>query len=335
MDLYDTKKALEKFIERFKNIASLMLLILTVVFVWVFLPKSIEATPLYSYQNPWSIEFFMEATDPPEIVKQGYLLISTQSNLWPSKPQTTSNSLACTNCHLNAGTQNGAASFMGVTNRYPKFSGRDGKISDLADRINGCMERSMNGVILEKKGPQMKAFLAYMSWLDNNYITLQNHKVGFIPIKTPKRAVNQKKGREVYIQECALCHGKKGEGTIVEGQYQYPPLWGSEAYNNGAGMNRVLTAAAFIKSNMPYLEASWQQPKLTDLEAFDVAGYINSQNRPRLAKTAQDYPDKKLKPVSTPYSPWEDSFSAQQHKYGPYDAIQKYYAERHSLKKKY
>lgn len=335
MDLYNTKKAIKKFLARFKYIASLLLLILTLVFVWVFLPKSVELTPLNMYQNPWTIESFMEATDPPGVVKDGYQLITTQSHLWPFKPQTSSNRLACTNCHLNAGTQDGAASFMGITNRYPKFSGRDGKISDLADRINGCMERSMNGVILEKEGTQMQAILAYINWLDNNYITFQNHKVGFIPIKTPKRAANLKKGSEIYTRECALCHGKNGEGTVVADQYQYPPLWGSAAYNDGAGMNRVLTAAAFIRSNMPYLEASWQQPKLTDQEAFDVAGYINSQNRPKMAKTAQDYPDKKLKPVSTPYGPWDDTFSAQQHKYGPFDAIQKYYAEKHSLKKKY
>lgn len=335
MDFYNTKTALQKFLKRIKNIASLLLFILTAVFVWVFLPKSTGDSAMELSPNPWTIESFMEATDPPKTVKEGYQLISTQSHLWPSNPQTTSNRLACTNCHLNAGTQNGAASFMGITKRYPKFSAREGKMSDLADRINGCMERSMNGSILEKEGPQMQAFLAYMNWLDNTFISFQNHEVGFVPIKAPKRAVNLEKGSEIYTRECALCHGKKGEGTVVEGQYQYPPLWGAAAYNNGAGMNRVLTAAAFIKSNMPYMEASWQQPKLTDQEAFDVAGYINSQNRPHLTKIAQDYPDKKLKPVSTPYGPWEDAFSAQQHKYGPFDAIQKYYTETYSLKKKY
>ena len=45
-------------------------------------------------------------------------------------------------------------------------------------------------------------------------------------------------------------------------------------------MNRVLTAAAFIKNNMPYLQASWEKPKLSDEEAFHVAGYINSFPRP-------------------------------------------------------
>ena len=65
-------------------------------------------------------------------------------------------------------------------------------------------------------------------------------------------------------------------------------------------MNRVLTAAAFIKNNMPYLQASWENPKLSDEEAFHVAGYINSFPRPSKKNKEMDYPDKKLKPISTP-----------------------------------
>ena len=29
--------------------------------------------------------------------------------------------------------------------------------------------------------------------------------------------------------------------------YTYPPLWGADTYNDGAGMHRVITAAEFIK----------------------------------------------------------------------------------------
>lgn len=98
-------------------------------------------------------------------------------------------------------------------------------------------------------------------------------------------------------------------------------------------MHRVITAAEFIKSNMPFGQATWQRPKLTDEEAFDVAGYINSFDRPFKADTEADYPDKKLKPVSTPYGPWEDHFSPEQHKYGPFPPIIAYYKEKFNLSK--
>jgi len=88
-----------------------------------------------------------------------------------------------------------------------------------------------------------------------------------------------------------------------------------------AGMHRIITPVEFIKGNMPFGEASWDNPKLTDEESYHLAGYINSFDRPVKNNTQNDYPDKKLKPVSTPYGPWEDSFSAKQHKYGPFPPI--------------
>jgi thiosulfate dehydrogenase len=52
---------------------------------------------------------------------------------------------------------------------------------------------------------------------------------------------------------------------------QFPPLWGPDSYNNGAGMTRVLTAAAFVRHNMP-LGTTFDAPVLTDADAYDVAG---------------------------------------------------------------
>src|SRR5207245_8837221 len=45
-------------------------------------------------------------------------------------------------------------------------------------------------------------------------------------------------GARVYAGVCAKCHGPDGQGTPVA-----PPLWGAGAYNIGAGMTRVRTAA--------------------------------------------------------------------------------------------
>jgi len=114
--------------------------------------------------------------------------------------------------------------------------------------------------------------------------------------------------------------------------YTYPPLWGPDSYNDGAGMHRVITAAQFIKGNMP-LGTTADEPLLTDEEAYDVAGYINSFARPEKANKMADFPDRRLKPMSTPYGPWADSFSADRHKFGPFGEIAAFYKAEYGLNK--
>ena len=49
-----------------------------------------------------------------------------------------------------------------------------------------------------------------------------------------------------------MCHGEDGEGLKrADGELVYPPLWGDDSFNIGAGMARTYTAAAFVKRNMP------------------------------------------------------------------------------------
>ena len=276
----------------------------------------------------------------PEKVKEGYLLLSASSQYMgplnkDSKRRFSGNNLSCTNCHLNGGTMSGAASWIGINDRFPQFGGRANKEGSLVDRINGCMERSMNGRPIPKNAKQMKAIIAYMEWLDYGIprLNTENFK-GYPKIDPPQFAVDLEKGKNIYANECIVCHGKNGEGIRHEDAdkgYQYPPLWGPDAYNDGAGMYRVLTAAAFIKNNMPYLKANWENTKLSDEEAYHVAGYINSFSRPKKAEKEKDYPDKKLKPVSTPYGPWSDNFSSDQHKYGPFPPIIEFYKEKYNL----
>ena len=55
------------------------------------------------------------------------------------------NALTCTNCHLDAGLNPNSASFVGIATLYPQYRQRAGRLMTLADRINECFERSMNG----------------------------------------------------------------------------------------------------------------------------------------------------------------------------------------------
>tara|TARA_B100001057_G_scaffold45841_1_gene40902 strand:- start:70 stop:1113 length:1044 start_codon:yes stop_codon:yes gene_type:complete len=277
-----------------------------------------------------------------DLVKNGYYLIAESSKFMgllvkdPSK-RYSGNNLSCTNCHLNGGTLSGSASWIDILDRFPQFRGRENKIGTIEERINGCMERSMNGIKLDETSGQMKAIIAYIDWISKklNDLNSKNFK-GYPAIKIPDVAVDLKIGSKIYERECLLCHAKNGEGIRYENfekGYLYPPLWGDDSYNDGAGMHRVITAAAFIKNNMPYLQATWEKPKLTDEEAFHVAGYINSFQRPEKQNKTADFPDKKLKPVSTPYGPWSDNFSPKQHKYGPFPPIISYYKKEFGLTK--
>jgi thiosulfate dehydrogenase len=54
-------------------------------------------------------------------------------------------------------------------------------------------------------------------------------------------------------------------------------LWGKDSFNWGAGMHRINTAANFIRANMPLGKGG----SLTVQQAWDVAYYLNSHERPQ------------------------------------------------------
>lgn len=237
--------------------------------------------------------------------------------------------LACSSCHLDEGTELGTLGLANAYPRYPRFSGRSASEGDIKDRINGCMMRSMNGRALPLESAEMLAMAAYLETLwEANEATGESarHPVVEPPsFEMPDRRADLAAGGQVYEERCARCHGAEGLGVpasanLADG-YVFPPLWGPDSFNDGAGMHRVLTAARFIKARMPLGD-----PALTDGEAFDVAAYINAQPRPHMENLDADYPDKTAKPVDSPYPPWADEFPAEQHQFGPFRPIQEYYA---------
>ena len=85
-------------------------------------------------------------------------------------------------------------------------------------------------------------------------------------------------------------------------------------------MNRLLTTASFIYSNMP-LGTQWNHPAITNEDAYDVAAYLSSKERPQMSGLKKDYPKLEKKAVDCPYPPYADDFSQEQHQYGPFQAI--------------
>jgi thiosulfate dehydrogenase len=236
------------------------------------------------------------------------------------------NNLACTNCHLSAGTTKFGLPLFGIYNDFPAYSARTGGPISIEDRINSCMTRSMNGRALPNDAPEIRAMVAYVEFLSTGVPAGQQVPgLGAGKMKELSRAADPRRGRAVYARSCAACHKPDGAGVprdrgALQLGYMLPPLWGPTSYNDGAGMARLINFANFVHFNMPH-GADYLNPQLTPEQAWDVAAYVLSQPRPSRAGLAKDFPDLLNKPVDAPYGPYADGFSEKQHKYGPYAPV--------------
>ena len=278
----------------------------------------------------WTSPDISTVGDDPfgKLVKYGHALFTNTANqigpaVSDASKRLAGNNLSCQSCHLQAGTQPYAMPMTGVWGQFPQYRAREGAVDALEDRINGCMQRSMNGHALSLESREMRAFSSYMRWLSTGVPDgAKLVGAGTLQIKEPARAADPRRGAEIYAQVCSACHGADGLGQRAQNGlgYQFPPLWGPDSYNNGAGMSRLLTAAAYALHNMPF-GTRFDAPVLTQEQAYDVAGYIVSQNRPKKANLDEDFPIRLQKPIDTPYGPYADGFSAQQHTLGPFGPI--------------
>ena len=234
-----------------------------------------------------------------------------------------SNGLNCQNCHLDAGTKVWGNNYGSVASMYPKFRARSGSVENIYKRVNDCFERSLNGKALDTNSREMQAIYTYITFLGSN--VKKGNKAegsGFKKVDFLDRASDPAKGEIVYQQKCQSCHQADGQGTLkTDGsEYTYPPLWGPQSYNDGAGLYRITNFAKYVKYNMP-LGANADNPQLSDEEAWDVAAFVNSKSRPHIP-VPNDWPDISKKPIDHPFGPYADTFSVQQHKFGPWKPIE-------------
>jgi thiosulfate dehydrogenase len=233
------------------------------------------------------------------------------------------NGMNCQNCHLNAGRKNWGNNYSAVYSTYPKFRERSGTMETIYKRVSDCFERSLNGTAPDSNSKEYQAIYAYIKWVGHD-VKKGEKPTGSGIEKLPfmDRAADPTKGKQVYTAQCQSCHSANGEGLLSLNQvsYEYPPLWGKNSYNNGAGLFRLSNFAGYIKSNMPFKQSTHDNPKLTNEEAWDVAAFVNSQPRPQ-KDLGKDWPDISKKPFDHPYGPYSDGFNEAQHKYGPYASI--------------
>lgn len=293
------------------------------------LAAAVETPVVQALMDPaslWKAPDWAEMEKEPNAEELNYgkeLVANTAEYLGPKgKVKAISNGMNCQNCHLQAGTAPLGNNYGAVASTYPKVRARSGKEEDIQKRINDCFERSLNGKALSRDSKEMNAMVAYINWVGKD---VPKGEVpagsGIYELPLLDRAADPAKGKLVYEKQCASCHQADGKGMAKpDGSgYLYPPLWGENSYNHGAGLYRISRFAGYVKANMP-LGATFEQPILSDEESWDLAAYVNSMERPKKDLT-QDWPDISKKPMDHPFGPFSDSFTEEQHKFGPFKPI--------------
>lgn len=188
------------------------------------------------------------------------------------------NGMNCVNCHLDSGRLAHSAPLWAAWVKYPAYRSKNKMVNTMEERIQGCFTYSMDGSPPPADSRELKALMSYAYWLAQGAPTgVDLPGRGYPELTKAEKQPDYQRGKQVFVDNCALCHGQDGEGTLHDGHYVFPPLWGEDSFNWGAGMHRINTAAAFVRANMPLAKGG----SLTNQQAWDVAYYVNSHERPQ------------------------------------------------------
>ena len=257
----------------------LFLTLLSLFYFYVVRLPADDIPREYSYNVPGKYKLYDPEMAPQEIrgkVMRGFqIMMETKEQL----PEYAGDDISCRNCHFNGGNTMGGRSagfsLVGVVHKYPRQL-PSGKEYTLAERMNSCFIKSMNGKPLPLESEDMQALVAYMEWISSGIPKLDSYPWLGEKKLNSDHVGNYQSGEKLFAMKCAPCHGESGEGQKRPYDLDYPPLWGERAFNDAAGMNNPDTFAYFIYENMPYNE-----PKLSVEESIDIAAFVTKQPRPK------------------------------------------------------
>lgn len=212
-----------------------------------------------------------------EAVRRGHDLFVNTQQLYGKNVY---NNMNCSSCHMGEGRLPFAGPIWPAAVVLPSFRPKNDHVNSLEERIAGCFTYSMNGKPPAYGSDDMLAISAYIQWLASGvpmYLKDKMYGRGYPRLADAAQKPDADRGQVAYKENCAVCHSDDGAG-IKEGDHiVFPALWGDDSYNWGAGISRVFTLASFIKHNMPLGKPN----SVSDQDAWDIAQYINSQERPQ------------------------------------------------------
>ena len=242
----------------------------------------------------------LEETDfHPElkrVIRRGHDLFMNTQQL---RGKNVFNSMNCSSCHMGEGRLPFAGPVWPAAVVLPNYRPKNDHVNNLEERISGCFSFSMNGKPPEYGSDDMIALAAYHQWLAKGVPVYQPggnmYGRGYPKLKEPEQKVDYARGAKVYAENCSICHADDGGGLVERDQVVFPAVWGDTSYNWGAGISRHFTLSSFIKHNMPLGRPN----SLSDQQAWDVAYYINSQERPQEPRYTGDVKETREKYLET------------------------------------
>jgi thiosulfate dehydrogenase len=144
----------------------------------------------------------------PTIATEEYgkrLLAQTSELLGPDAPDPkmryAGSRMSCGSCHLGTGIEPGTLTLLSANEHYPRFSARVGATTTIEDRVNECMQRSLNGRPLPRNSPEMIAMASYIRALGAREAAMgasQLKATEPASFKVPGRAADLDAGRKVF-----------------------------------------------------------------------------------------------------------------------------------------
>ncbi|HUZ63797.1 MAG TPA: c-type cytochrome [Acetobacteraceae bacterium] len=231
-----------------------------------------------------------------KMVRQGEAIFR---NTGTNARQFVGNALSCSNCHIDGGRLANASPLWAAYVAFPAYRSKNGHVNTFEERMQGCFRFSMNGKAPPLGSKVLVALESYSFWLAHGAPLGANMPGrGYPRLPKPAMAPDYRRGAAVFARHCALCHAADGAGQSAGGKVVFPPLWGPKSYNWGAGMTSLVNAAGFIKANMPLGLGN----SLTDQQAWDVAMFIDSHERPQDPRYLGSIAKTRAKFHNSPYS---------------------------------
>lgn len=232
-----------------------------------------------------------------KVIRYGHDLFTNTQQL---RGENVFNDMNCSSCHLGEGRVPFSAPVWAAAITLPDFRGKNQHVNNLEERIAGCFAYSMNGVPPKYGSDEMLALSAYHQWLATGAPMYPDKPIygrGFPAPDEPAEEPDYARGEAAYQENCSICHQEDGSGHYENDEYVFPAPWGDGSNNWGAGIARLDTMAGFIYQNMPL----GQPRSLSEQDAWDIAYYVSSQERPQdprytgdVAETAERFHGRSL-----------------------------------------